>query len=283
MSETEPSFDLILPPAIAHKVVEAGVKKAKTDFISTFLLAILAGAFISMGAIFYTVVISGGSALPYGVMRLLGGLAFCLGLILVVLAGAELFTGNNLMLMAWASGKLSIISLLKNWVIVYVANFVGAFSTVLLVFFSGYYKLGGGIVGQQTLMIAIYKCTIPFGQAVVLGVLGNALVCLAVWLTMSARTTNDKIIAIVFPITAFVAIGFEHSVANMFFIPMGWMISQFDPNWIQTYASQLDTTQLTLSAYASNLIAVTVGNILGGSLLVALIYWVIYQRPTKRV
>ncbi|MGV2436675.1 MAG UNVERIFIED_CONTAM: formate/nitrite transporter family protein [Anaerolineae bacterium] len=282
MNDREASFDLILPPAIAQKAVEAGVKKAHTDGLSLILLAILAGAFISLGGMFFTVVTAGGSALPYGVTRLLGGVVFCLGLILVILAGAELFTGNNLMVMAWASGRISTRLLLRNWGIVYLGNLIGALATAILAYFAGYYQMGGGIVGQQVLTIAINKCAIPFGQGVALGILCNALVCLAVWLTMSARTTTDKIVAILFPISGFVAMGFEHSIANMFFIPMGWLLYRFDSEWVQAHVSALDFTHLTLSGFLNNLVAVTLGNIIGGTLLVAMIYWFIYQRPKEQ-
>src|SRR4029453_6831478 len=166
--------------------------------------------------------------LPYGVLRLLVGLAFTLGLILVVVAGAELFTGNNLIVMAWASRRVSTSRLLANWGLVYAGNFVGAFATALLVFISKQYTFGGGQVGVTALTIASTKTGLGFGQAIVLGLLCNALVCLAVWLTYGAHTTADKILAIILPISAFVAAGFEHSVANMYFISIALLVKSND-------------------------------------------------------
>jgi formate/nitrite transporter len=214
------------------------------------------------------------------VTRLLVGLVFCLGLILVVVGGAELFTGNNLIVMAWASGKVSTRNLLRNWVIVYLGNFVGSLGTALLVFWSKQHTFGGGAIGLAALNIANGKVHLGFVQALVLGILCNVLVCLAVWLTFSARSTIDKIIAIIFPIAAFVAAGFEHSIANMYFIPVGLLIKDFDPAF--TAASKLDLSGLTWGAFLiNNLLPVTIGNIIGGSLLVAAVYWAIFLRADK--
>ena len=236
-----------------------------------------------MGAIFATTVTAGaGGILSFGVTRLLGGLVFCLGLILVVVAGAELFTGNNLIVMAWASGKVTTGKMMRNWVIVYLGNFVGSIATAYLMFLSKQYTFGGGAIGVNALTTANAKSGLEFGQAVVLGILCNALVCLAVWLCLSARTTLDKIAAIIFPITAFVAAGFEHSIANMYFIPVGLFIKG------GAAASFWETAGVTAEQYANltwgnflvnNLIPVTLGNIIGGAVMVGLVYWYIYQRP----
>ena len=191
---------------------------------NTFALSVLAGAFIALGAIFATTVTAGGADVPFGVLRLLGGLAFSLGLILVIVAGAELFTGNNLIVMAWAGRRVRTIQVARNWTIVYLGNFVGALTTAGILFVGKQYEFGGGAVGVQTLSIAAAKTDLGFVQAIALGALCNGLVCLAVWLCYSARTTTDKILAIVPPIAAFVAAGFEHCVANMFFIPMGLLV-----------------------------------------------------------
>lgn len=273
----ENHIDALLPSEIAHRAEEVGVKKAALDTLSMFALAVLAGAFIALGAVFSTTIVAGTSGvLPYGVVRLLAGLVFCLGLILVVVGGAELFTGNNLIVMAWASGKIGIRALLRNWVIVYAGNFAGAVLTAVVVFLTRQYSFGGGAVGQAALSIANGKVQLDFVQAIALGMLCNALVCLAVWLTMGARTTTDKILAIIFPITAFVAMGFEHSVANMYFIPAGLLIKQFDPTF--TAGVNLDLSNLTIGGLAANLIPVTIGNIIGGALMVAAVYWFIYRR-----
>ena len=277
-----PSLDAFLPPEMASRAEAIGVKKATMGPRNTFALAVLAGAFIALGAIFATTVTSGASGiLPYGITKLVGGLAFCLGLILVVVAGAELFTGNNLIVMAWADGRVSTWKLLRNWGIVYVGNFVGAIATAVLVFFARQYTFGGGAVGLNMLNIAEAKTGLAFGQAVALGMLCNGLVCLAVWLCYSARTTTDKILSILFPVTAFVAAGYEHSIANMFFIPMGlfvklWAGADF---WAMIGKTAADYPNLTWSNFFFvNLLPVTIGNIIGGSLMVGLAYWFIYIR-----
>jgi formate transporter len=252
--------------------------------LNVFVLGVLAGAFIALGAAFATTVGSGGTDLPYGVLRLLVGLAFTLGLILVVVAGAELFTGNNLIVMAWASRRVSSRRLLGNWGLVYAGNFVGAFATALLVFLSKQYTFGGGQVGVTALSIASGKAGLGFGQAIVLGMLCNALVCLAVWLTYGAHTTADKILAVVPPIAAFVALGFEHSVANMYFLPLGLFVKSgaADSFWDATGASAGDYPDLTWGhAAAGNVLPVTLGNIFGGSVMVGLVYWLVYRRPVQ--
>jgi len=218
------ALDALPPREMARKAEEVGRAKTGLGAADTFALAVLAGAFIAMGAIFATTVTAGGASLPYGVSRLLAGLTFSLGLVLVVVAGAELFTGNNLIVMAWASRKVSTVRLLRNWALVFCGNLVGAVATAGILFAGKQYTFGKGAVGEQALSIATAKTGLGFVQAIVLGAFCNALVCLAIWLTYSARTTTDKILAIVPPIAAFVAAGFEHSVANMFFVPMGLLV-----------------------------------------------------------
>jgi formate/nitrite transporter len=277
---SEIAIDALIPQEMAEKAEAVGIRKAAMPALPMFALAVLAGAFIGLGAMFATTVYAGSSTLPYGVARLLMGLSFCLGLILVVVAGAELFTGNNLIVMAWADGKVTFGALMRNWLIVYLGNFVGSLGTAGLVYLSGQYNSGSGAVGETALKIALAKCSLGFPQAVALGILCNALVCLAVWLTFSARSVTDKILAIVFPISAFVAAGFEHSVANMYFIPFGLFIQAFDPTFVT--AHKLDLAKLTWNAFfLNNLLPVTLGNILGGAGLVALMYWFIYLRPLK--
>ncbi len=279
-------LDPILPPEMAQLAEEAGIKKANLDGVSIFVLALLAGAFIALGAIFATAVTAGlKDAVPFGIIKLLAGLVFCLGLILVIIGGAELFTGNALIVMAWAGKKIQSVQLLKNWLIVYVGNFIGSMGTVLLVFFSGQHRFGNGSVGQNALEIAAAKCKIGFVEGIGLGVLCNALVCLAVWLSFSGRSTTDKVLAIIFPITAFVAAGFEHCVANMYFIPAGIMIKDYagEEFWSQIAVSANEYTVLTWSNFlVSNLIPVTLGNIIGGVVLVSLVYWFIYIRPRDK-
>jgi len=279
---TETRIDALLPEEMAKRAEYIGMRKADMPVFSVFVLAILAGAFISLGAIFATTVAAGDS-LPYGITRLLTGLVFCLGLILVVVGGAELFTGNNMIVMAWASGRVSGKALLRNWVIVYAGNFVGSFGTAVMMFFTRQYTFGSDSVGITALKIAAAKCELGFIQAIALGVLCNALVCLAVWLTYSARSTMDKIAAIIFPITAFVAAGFEHSVANMYFISYGLLVKGFDPQFGSNIADRVTNLDaLTWSAFFfNNLLPVTIGNIIGGSVLVAAVYWGVYLRVRK--
>ena len=274
---SEIRIDALLPAEMATRAEYVGVRKAEAPVWTMFTLAVMAGAFIALGAVFATNTAAGSSALPFGLAKMLTGLVFCLGLILVVVGGAELFTGNNLIVMAWASGKVTGRALLRNWMIVYVGNFVGSLGTALLVFWSKQYTFGGGSVGETALKIALGKTGLEFFQALALGVLCNTLVCLAVWLTFSARSTIDKIAAIIFPITAFVAAGFEHSVANMYFVPYGLLIKALDPAF--GAGKGLDLANLTWGNFLlNNLLPVTIGNILGGGLLVAAIYWSVFLR-----
>jgi formate transporter FocA len=278
-------IDALLPAEMAAKAEKIGVKKAAMDGLRMFVLAVLAGAFIALGAVFATTVVAGASRnLPYGVVRLLAGVVFSFGLILVVVGGAELFTGNNLIVMAWANRKITTFQLLRNWAIVYLGNFVGAFATAVLVYVSGQFAFGNGDVGLAALATADSKVGLGFGQAVVLGILCNGLVCLAVWLSYSGRSTTDKILAIVPPIAAFVAAGFEHSVANMYFIPAGLCIKAGAPDsfWSAIGKTAADYPQLTWNGFLiNNLLPVSLGNITGGAVLVGAVYWFVYLRHTS--
>jgi formate transporter len=284
----EIQIDAFPPAKMASRMEEVGVTKAGLNTWTMFALAMLAGAFIGTGAIFCTVVTTGLAAagVGYGIVKLLGGLVFCLGLIAVVVAGAELFTGNNLIVMAFASGKIAVTQVLRNWVTVYVGNFVGSILTAFVMLLTEQYMSAGGALGANALAIANAKCGLGFIQAIALGIMCNALVCLAVWLCTSARSTTDKILAIVFPITAFVAAGFEHSVANMYFIPMGLFIKGFAVSgfWEAIGKTAGDYGNLTWGAFLlRNLLPVTIGNIIGGAGFVGLAYWLIYLRPQKVV
>ena len=283
MADNEFSIDALVPQEMARKAEEIGVAKIGLGPLRIVALAILAGVFIAFGAIFATTVTTGGSGLTYGVNKFLGGFVFCLGLILVIGAGAELFTGNNLIVMAWADKKVSRRQLLGNWGIVYVGNFLGALLMVLLLYVSEQWAFGGGAVGLNALNIANHKVQLDFLPAFFLGILCNALVCLAVWLSIGARTVTDKILAIIFPITAFVAAGFEHSVANMYFIPIGLLIKTYAPAgfWSQVGVTAADYPELTWgNFFVANLLPVTIGNIVGGAVMVGLVYWFIYLRPS---
>jgi formate transporter len=273
-----PAFDPLLPADMAQRCEEAGARKAALDAVATFVLACMGGAFISFGALFFTVVVTD-SAAGYGPTRLLGGLAFSLGLVLVIIGGAELFTGNTLIVMAWASRRVSTARLLRNWALVYTGNFVGAIVTAGLVYLSAQWESNGAAVGASALKIASTKASLGFGHALVLGLLCNVLVSLAVWLSFSARSNVDKVLGIVFPITAFVAAGLEHSVANMYFVPLGLFIKG-DPRTID--ASGLSAQALSGLTWGDfllrNLLPVTIGNVVGGAVLVAGVYWFVYLR-----
>jgi formate transporter FocA len=281
-----PRVDALLPPEMAALAEKVGQRKAGLDAVTTLTLGVLAGAFIAFGAVVSTTVTAGADGvLPYGVTRLLAGLVFTLGLILVLVGGAELFTGNTLIVMAWANGKVGTGLLLRNWALVYLGNLVGALGLAGLVFVSGQYAFGGGAVGLSALSTAAGKVQLGWWQAVALGVLCNVLVCLAVWLTFSARTTTDRILAIVPPIAAFVAAGFEHSVANMYFIPIGLLIrAGAEPAFWQAIGrSPADYPALTWDAFVwANLAPVTLGNVIGGAVLVGAVYWFVYLRPARR-
>jgi formate transporter len=281
----EINFDAFPPPGMAAKAEGVGVKKAGLDLLTMFALAILAGAFIGVGAIFATTVLAGTSTLPYGVARLLGGLVFTTGLILVVVGGAELFTGNNLIIMAFASRKVSLAGLLRNWAIVYVGNFVGSIVTAYIMFLSKQYSFGSGAIGLTALNIGESKTSLGFIQAVALGIMCNALVCMAVWLCFSARSTTDKILSIIPPIAAFVAAGFEHSVANMYFIPVALFVKDMgDPKFFEVIKkTAADFPHLTWgNFFIANLLPVTIGNIIGGAVMVGLVYWFAYLRTQPK-
>jgi formate/nitrite transporter len=273
-------LDALLPPEMARRAEEVGVRKAAMDATRVFTLAVLAGAFIALGGVFATTALAGAGAAPWGATRVLGGVAFSLGLVLVMVGGAELFTGNNLIVMAWASGRVSTWALLRNWFIVFAGNFVGAGGTAVLVYLGGTHRSGNGAFGVTALALAHAKVELGFTQAIALGVLCNTLVCLAVWLTLSAHTTADRILAIVPPISAFVAAGFEHSVANMFFVPFGLLLINFDPGFaVAAGASGHPFHPLTWGSFLSrNLLPVTIGNVIGGAVLVGLVYWFVYLR-----
>lgn len=264
MTDEPHPLDVVTPARMARLVEEVGIRKARLGFVATLALAILAGAFIAFGAMFFTVAVTG-SEMGYGPTRLLGGVAFSLGLILVIVGGAELFTGNSLIVMAWASGDIAAGALLRNWGIVYAGNLIGAVATAVLVHLSGTLSAGGGAVGETAMAIAMAKLALAPGQAFVRAILCNVLVCLAVWMCFAAHSVAGRVLVILFPVTAFVALGFEHSVANMYFLPVAML-----------HAGAFD-----LGGMLVNLAVVTAGNVLGGGGLVALVYWLVYLRPAR--
>jgi formate transporter len=283
-SKQAPGADFLnapLPSEMALACETAGAAKAGRDALALFILGVLAGAFIALGAIFMTVVLTGAGDLPWGVARLLAGLVFSLGLILVIVGGAELFTGDSLMIVACASRRITYGALLRAWSLVYVGNIAGAVGTAALVFLAGQHGFGGGAVGKTALAIAAAKAALPTVQLFFLAVLCNVLVCLAVWMSFGARNTTDKVIVIVPPIAAFVAAGFEHSIANLYLLPYGlalkaWAGSEF---WAAIGQTAAAYPALTIGAAVHNIAVATIGNLVGGSLMVGVVYWFVYLRP----
>ncbi|NNE64990.1 MAG: formate transporter FocA [Pyrinomonadaceae bacterium] len=270
---------------MAQRAEGIGEAKAKMEIGKLLALSVLAGAFIAFGAVLATLVTTdSGSSIPVGISRLLGGIVFSVGLILVVVGGAELFTGNNLIVMSWASRKTSTAAVLRNWALVFVGNFIGSISIAVFIFLSGHLNGIGGKIGENALQIATRKLSLGFVEAVVLGILCNVLVCLAVWLSFSARSTTDKILSIVPPITTFVACGFEHSIANMYFIPVALLLKTGagEEFWSRIGSAPADFPDLTWGAFfVDNLLPVTIGNIIGGAVLVGAVYWFVYLRSSR--
>jgi formate transporter len=286
-SDTKISFDALQPAEITAKAEQVGTRKTCLKASSALVLSLLAGLFISFGGISATTAVAGaGTALPFGVTRVLAGAAFMFCLVMVVVTGAELFTGNTLMVVAWANRKITPSAVLKNWAIVYAGNFAGSVATAALVYASGQYTFGKGAVGAAALAIANSKVEFGFGQAMALGVLANILVCMAVWMSYSARSTSDRIFSIILPISAFVAAGFEHSVANMYLIPAGLFIKTgaADSFWVNIGKTAAAFPNLTWSGFlVRNLLPVTIGNIFGGAIVVGLAYWFAHLRQIQVV
>ena len=283
---TPPTLDALLPEAVAEKAEASGVAKAQRDVPTLFTLSLLAGAFIALGAMFSTLTATGlGEALPFGLARLLPALVFSMGLVLVVVCGAELFTGDVLMTIAWASRRLSLGAMLRAWAIVLFGNLVGAAGTAVLVFLSGHWLMGDMQVGVTAVKIAAAKASLPLGLAFWRGVMCNVLVCLAVWGSLAARSVTDKILIVILPVTAFVAAGFEHSVANFYYLALGWLLqSPLSTSEFRALLSQdgVATGAIGLANIVPTQIAVIAGNLVGGACLVALTYWLAYLRSRAR-
>lgn len=270
-----------MPAEMALACETAGNTKATRDALTLIVLGILAGAFIAFGAVFMTVVTTGATDLPWGVSRLLGGLVFSTGLIMVIVGGAELFTGDSLMIVACASQRISIASLLRAWCLVYVGNIIGAIGTAILVYLAGQHGFNSGAVGERALALAQSKASLPTGQLFFLAVLCNVLVCLAVWMSFASRSIAGKVMVIIPPITAFVAAGFEHSIANLYFLPYALLIKAWaGPEFWASIGHQASSyADITIAASAYNIVVATIGNLMGGSLLVGAVYWFVYLRP----
>lgn len=285
MAETRPGalagIEGRLPPEIAAKAEADGVAKAGQDAVTLITLGVLGGAFIAFGAVFSNVALTGAeAAMPFGMARVVAGLVFALGLSLVLLGGAQIFTGDVLMVMAWASGRLALRRVLRAWALVWIGNLVGAVGTAALVFLAQHHLFGGAQVGVTALRTAQAKAALPFGQAFLLGLLCNTLVCMAVWLSLSSRLPAHRLILVMLPIAAFVAAGFEHAVANMYFIPFGMLIKAgaSDAFWQAARLDPAAFAAIDMTGAIRNLAAVTLGNIAGGAVLVAGVYWLLYRR-----
>jgi formate transporter len=277
------TIDTMVPLEMAMRAEQSGVRRAAMDPLTVFVLSLMGGAFVAFGAIFATTVSAGAAGSAYGMTRLLVGVVFSAGLIMVVIGGAELFTGNNLIVMAWASGKVKTRALLMNWLLAFVGNCVGAMVTAGLVFWSTQYTFGGGSVGMVALATANAKATLAPMPAFALGILCNALVCIAVWMCFSARTNIDRAVTIIPPIAAFAAAGFEHCIANAYFIPLGLFIKSGagEAFWQSIGKTAADFPDLTWANFVGNLVPVTAGNIVGGSLMVGAVYWFVYLRGQR--
>jgi formate/nitrite transporter len=259
------------PAEIKEAVEKVGVKKANFPFLVSFMLAVVAGGGIGFGALYYTIVASD-PTLSFATARVVGGLVFSLGLMLVLIGGAELFTGNNLIVMAWASGKVSTGTMLRNWAIVWVGNFVGALGLIVLVYFSHHLDMNDGRIGLSVLNTAAGKIRPDGGTLFVKGILCNVLVCAAVWLAYAGRSVTDKMVAVILPLSAFIAAGFEHCVANMYFLPLAWLLVQTGHA-----PANFDASLITIPGIIHNLVPVTLGNIVGGAGFVGVVYWTIYR------
>lgn len=259
------------PAEIKEAVEKVGVKKANLPFLASFMLAIVAGGGVGFGALYYTVVASDPS-LSFATVRVVGGLAFTLGLTLVLVGGAELFTGNNLIVMAWASGRVSTATMLRNWAIVYSGNLIGSLGLVILVFFSHHLDMNDGRVGLSVLNTAAGKIRPDMVTLFFKGILCNVLVCAAVWLAYAGRSVTDKVVAVILPISGFIAAGFEHCVANMYFLPLAWLLVHTGHA-----PANFDASPITVAGIIHNLVPVTLGNIVGGAGLVGAVYWAIYR------
>jgi len=273
VAQQPPIFNLqaYSPAEIKQAVEKVGVKKANLPFLASFMLAIVAGGGVGFGAIYYTIVASD-PTLGFATIRVLGGFVFTLGLALVLVGGAELFTGNNLIIMAWASGNVSTLTMLRNWVIVWFGNLIGALGLIVLVYFSHHPDMNDGRIGLSVLNTAAGKIRPDFVTLFFKGILCNVLVCAAVWLAYAGRSVTDKMLAVMLPVSAFIAAGFEHCVANMYFLPLAWLLVQTGHA-----PTNFDPSLITLSGILHNLIPVTLGNIVGGAGFVGATYWAIYR------
>jgi formate/nitrite transporter len=260
------------PAEIQDKVEKIGVKKARMPFLASFMLSVVAGGSIGLGGMFFCIVLAD-PALGFAIQRVLGGVVFSLGLALVMIGGAELFTGNCLIVMAWMNRQIRTSEVVANWTTVWLGNLVGALGLVFMVYMAHHADLGGGLVGAAVLKLAVSKITPDFVTIFFKGILCNVLVCLGVWLAYAGRSVADKMAGMVLPVACFVAAGFEHCVANMYFLPLAWLLSVTGQ-----VPAGLDVSAITLAGIVHNLIPATLGNIVGGAGFVGFVYWAIYRK-----
>lgn len=276
----------LLPPAVMTQIADdIGVYKTTKHPAITYISAITAGIFISIAFVFYITATTGTASVPYGLAKLVGGICFSLGLMLVVVCGADLFTSTVLTIISKATGRITWHQMFKNWINVYLGNLIGALFFVAMIWFAGQYNVANGLWGLNVLQTADHKVHHTFIEALFLGILANLMVCLAVWMGYAGRSLMDKIFVMILPVAMFVASGFEHSIANMFLIPLGIVIKNFAPTefWINVGTTPEQFSQLTISHFITdNLIPVTIGNIIGGAILVGLTYWFIYLRSERK-
>jgi formate/nitrite transporter len=264
--------DAYSPAEIQDKVEKLGVKKARLPRLASFMLAVVAGGSIGLGGMFFSIVLAD-PTLGFAAQRLLGGVVFTLGLALVMIGGAELFTGNCLIVMAWWNRQIRTTEVLANWALIWVGNFVGALGLVFLVYMSHHTEMNGGAIGAAMLKLAVSKITPDAVTIFFKGILCNILVCLGVWLSYAGRSVADKLAGMVLPVAAFIAAGFEHCVANMYLLPMAWLLAETGH-----VPAGLDVSAVTLAGIVHNLIPATLGNIVGGAGFVGAIYWAIYRK-----
>ncbi|MDS1272414.1 formate/nitrite transporter family protein [Lipingzhangella sp. LS1_29] len=272
MGQLTTNLDDFSPQRVAERVEEFGLAKSRSHPLQSFVLGTLAGGFVGLGGLYFTVVTLGGSTWHY----LAGGIVFAIGYIIAILAGTEVFTSNNLLMMALASRKVTLVQVLGNWGVVLCANAIGASALSLVFLASGMPESEGGDIGRHAIQIAADKAALAPLNAFALGVLGNLFVCLAVWVALAGRTVTDKIVGTLLPLSAIGALELEHAVSTLYFIPRGLLVQAFFPALAQ------GSPEIPLLGAATTFLAVTAGNIIGGSLVVALSYQLVYVRPSRR-
>lgn len=285
MSNIQSSFEHLSPILLVEKVEQTSFNKTQQSMKAGLVNAIIAGVFIGLAFVFYISVTAGGGSLPYGLSKLIGGFCFSVGLLLVIVLGGNLFTSSVLNITARASKKISTRQMFKHWVLVYAGNFIGALMLIGLMIGAKHYDSGHGLLGLGYLQTAMAKLSHAPLQAFFLGIMCNILVCLAIFMAHAGKSLTDKLVAVFFPVALFVAAGFEHCIANMFLIPMAIITkdSASADFWVNSGLNPMQFADLTWSQFFfTNLIPVTVGNIVGGAIFVGLTFWFVYRQPALK-